>query len=124
MTSQQAFSYGAAGGILDNALRKIPPPKVDVQEKFIWNLVNVTKFDFREKYVATLDDDGRKQLVEGVLEKFSTDTLPILQQTDKQWVHGDMNEQNVLFAGTNVSGIIDFDDLVYSHRVVDLATAL
>lgn len=129
MTDSQAFNYGAAGAVLDVAMHKIPPPEIDVQEKFIWNSVNVMKFGIREKYVKTLKNNDRKDLVEKVLEQFSSETLPKLLGTEKQWVHGDLNEQNILYSDEksnpdDLVGIIDFDDLLYSHRVVDLASAL
>ena len=35
-----------------------------------------------------------------------------------------MNDQNILLNNGDVAGIIDFDDNVYSYRVVDIATGL
>ena len=48
----------------------------------------------------------------------------------KQWIHGDLNEQNTLFSHLNetisndVAGIIDFDDIVHSYRIIDFASCL
>jgi aminoglycoside phosphotransferase len=41
-----------------------------------------------------------------------------------QYCHGDFQLENVLFAGGEVSGIVDFDSLMFSARELDLAFAL
>ena len=131
MKDEEAYDYGVAAAVLDASIQKESPPDVDVQETFIWNSANILKYGFREKYVKSLKDPDRKTLVEGILEKFSGE-IPQLLTTPKQWVHGDLNDQNILFADNDAQktgmnklvGIIDFDDLLDTHRVVNLANAL
>ena len=41
-----------------------------------------------------------------------------------QWIHGDIQLENVLFHNDRVSGIVDFDNVNFSLRELDLMFAL
>lgn len=88
-------------------------------------------------YIKSVSNDSQRAVLTQVLDRFRAETLPKLQTLKhKQWVHGDIADHNVLKAvdGGNegviegaanvVTGVIDFDDAVISHRILDLSFAL
>lgn len=74
----------------------------------------------------------RCRILESILKEFSERTLPKLKGLRKGFIHGDLNDYNILVSegrsqvlprGLEVSGFIDFGDLCYSHPICDLAIA-
>ena len=128
MSNKQAFNYGKSIAILDSALKNIAAPEIDMQENFIWNLIKVRSNNFHELYVNHLADTDNKHIIEDILQIFGNEVLPKLNMLPKQWIHGDLNEQNILQDELDncdeITGILDFDDMVYSSKVVDIATGL
>ncbi len=60
------------------------------------------------------------------LHRFTTDIAPALAQLSTQVVHADFNPHNLLTDPAqpdHLTGILDFGDMVRSHRICDLATA-
>ena len=102
-------------------------PEYDAQRKFKWNLIYATE-NVYNPYVTSMTDVGRKQIAENILNEFNNDVIPKLRRLPKQWIHGDLNNFNVLqheFDESNeIVGIIDSDNMVYTYRVVELATML
>ena len=76
------------------------------------------------EYIALIKDEDMKRCCEDVLLLFKNRVTPFVHDLPKQWIHTDLNDQNVLQGETQMVGIIDFDELLYSYRVVDIATAL
>ncbi|XP_047132476.1 hydroxylysine kinase [Hydra vulgaris] len=75
-------------------------------------------------YITLIKDEVVKKLCEDVLCLFENNVLPIIHNLPKQWIHTDLNDQNILQNNKQLVGVLDFDELLYSYRVVDLATAL
>ena len=72
-----------------------------------------------------IEDTGLRQLIEPVLDRFDS-IKPILLTLRTQVIHNDMNPGNVLLDESEprqISGIIDFGDLVKSPLIIDLAVA-
>ncbi len=78
-------------------------------------------------------NSARLDLSRPLLETFSADELTAtfdwFDRTDlstlpRQVIHNDFHPGNVLVTDGTVSGIIDFGDVVYTARVVDLSLAL
>jgi Ser/Thr protein kinase RdoA (MazF antagonist) len=63
------------------------------------------------------------QLHREVIERFSAETLPALQNLPHQVIHNDGHPGNLLVRGGRLAGILDFGDAVYSARVCDLAVS-
>jgi Ser/Thr protein kinase RdoA (MazF antagonist) len=71
-------------------------------------------------------DKGRRALPQRALERFTSHVIPILKELRVQVVHNDFNPHNILLDPENcdeISGIIDFGDMVQAPLVQDLATA-
>ena len=105
----------------------ISAPEYDAQKNFKWNLIYGTE-NVYNPYVTSMTDTGRKQTAENILNEFNNDVIPKLRRLPKQWIHGDLNNFDVLqheFDESNeIVGIIDSDNMVYTYRVVELATML
>ncbi|MDX6470985.1 MAG: hypothetical protein QOF75_2788, partial [Gaiellaceae bacterium] len=70
-------------------------------------------------------DDGRRRLVESVLDRYDTNVTPRWARLRAQVVHGDLNLDNVLFDDTGrISGIVDFGDVGHTAQVGDFAIGL
>ncbi|WP_437437234.1 aminotransferase class III-fold pyridoxal phosphate-dependent enzyme [Shinella daejeonensis] len=75
-------------------------------------------------HVDMIDDPEKRDAVRAVLHRFTTDTLPRLAGCPRQIIHNDANDYNVLLdANGNVSGLLDFGDMVKTYRVVEIAVA-
>ena len=63
--------------------------------------------------------------VEGVLEEFERDGLPLFSRLRRQFIHNDANPDNVLSNRRDraVTGFIDFGDVVEAPLVADVAIA-
>ena len=70
-------------------------------------------------------DAGLRAAVSDCIDEFEAQSLPYLQSSRRQVIHGDLNPGNVLLAGDNASiaGVIDFGDMVRAPIIADLAIA-
>jgi 4-aminobutyrate aminotransferase-like enzyme len=70
-------------------------------------------------------DNGRRELVSTVLDRFDTNTARPLAAVRSQVVHNDMSPDNVLVdGGGRITGITDFGDMTFTALVCDLAVTL
>ena len=76
-------------------------------------------------------DSSHRELVLQVCRRFKEEVLPKLPCLDKQVIHGDLNDCNIIVTnpksdkdGRYNFGIIDFADLNKSYRVFEVAVAL
>ena len=71
-------------------------------------------------------EEGGRAVVEAALDRFETHVAPLLPSLRCQFVHGDLNPYNLLVNPANpdeVTGILDFGDMVKTPLVTDLAIA-
>ena len=92
-----------------------------------WLAWDLTQLDQLLELVLFLPDDERRIAVASVLAEITANTLPALRRTPRQMVHNDFHGGNVVVdphARNFVTGILDFGDVVRSHRCADLAIAM
>lgn len=73
-----------------------------------------------------IEDHQLKQLVEKTLDRFDQHVKPRLDTLRTQVIHNDLNLDNVLMDKQDpdqISGVIDFGDIVKSPLIIDLAIA-
>ena len=70
--------------------------------------------------VATLP---RNDMVKRVLERFNRRVKPALEDLRWQVIHNDANDYNILLNDGMVTGLLDFGDMLYAPRVVEVAVA-
>ena len=58
------------------------------------------------------------------MNQYESNVVPYFLELRKSTIHNDANNWNILFKGNDVSGIIDFGDISYSHLINELAIAI
>ena len=77
----------------------------------------------RSLLVHVSDSDVRQQL-ETVLDVFEEHVTPALKSLPRQVIHNDANTENILLdTSGDLSGIIDFGDLLWAPRIIEVSTA-
>jgi len=88
----------------------------------MWDLA---AFANMRSFTSAIERQDRRDLVLGVLEAYETSVLPLADGLPKATLMGDFNEANIIMDDRiRVSGVIDFGDIIYSHRVNELAIAM
>lgn len=120
-----AFLYdlGAFLGKLDRALASFTHEGMhrDLQ----WDLKNAGQL---EDFLHYIEDSSHRNLVARFLKRLDTHIAPLAGRLRQQVIHNDANDNNVLVHEpqngiANVSGIIDFGDMVYTYTVGEIAIA-
>jgi 4-aminobutyrate aminotransferase-like enzyme/Ser/Thr protein kinase RdoA (MazF antagonist) len=113
-------ALGRAAGRLTKALSGVMHPGAH-RPDFLWNL------DHAQRCRAWLSDiaaPADRDLVERALDRHARRAVPHLERLRAAVVHHDLNDHNLLVAGDEVTGIIDFGDLHMGRQVNELAVLL
>ncbi|MDH4020396.1 MAG: phosphotransferase [Xanthomonadales bacterium] len=73
-----------------------------------------------------IEDSDLKKIIAQTLDKFVSESKPVLDTLRTQVIHNDMNPGNVLMSNKQpekISGLIDFGDMTRSPLIIDLAVA-
>ncbi len=105
--------------------------KLDVALSTFSHSIPTTQLKWDLKYAVELIEVGlphianpaHRAIVTHFLNEHERWVQPRLSELRQQFIHNDANDYNVLVAGNQVSGIIDFGDMVYSHLVYESAIA-
>ncbi len=100
-----------------------------LHRQFHWDLAEAS--DIVSTRIDSIVDDEQRRFIEYFREQFEKHTSPLLDQLPKSVIHSDANDGNVIVQqaalgvpATNIVGLIDFGDAVYSWTVGDLAIAV
>jgi 4-aminobutyrate aminotransferase-like enzyme/murein DD-endopeptidase MepM/ murein hydrolase activator NlpD len=81
-------------------------------------------------YRPLITDATLGTAIDAIVQRFETHVRPLLPALPRRAIHNDLNDYNVLVAGTlagsdsvRVSGVVDFGDMVHSYAIGDLAIA-
>ena len=114
-----ATSLGTLLGHLDLALKGFSHP--GARRVYGWDLAQA---EMHLAHVPLIDDMEKRDRVADILNRFSTVIRPALDACPRQVIHNDANDYNtVLDAEGQVSGLLDFGDMVETQRVVEIAVA-
>jgi Ser/Thr protein kinase RdoA (MazF antagonist) len=111
---------GRAAAHLTKALVGI---KNDLNRPLLWDIASAPR---TRPFLQYVDDLEHRELLAAVLDNAENATLPGLALLPRQWIHNDLNLNNLLVdpkRPEHVLGIIDFGDMVVEPRVVELAIA-
>ncbi|NBO63991.1 MAG: aminotransferase class III-fold pyridoxal phosphate-dependent enzyme [Acidobacteria bacterium] len=119
---------GRQAGEMNRRLAGFDHPSV--HRDLVWDLAN--GLQLIEQYQEMVTDKADREWVEHVAAQFRTVTAPLLPRLRQSTIHNDLNDYNLLVetAGAagerhqQLSGIIDFGDLVWSWTVGELAILL
>ncbi len=119
-TEALARATGAALARLTTALEDFDHPAAD--HILLWDL---RQFPRLAPLMPALPEDLRPT-AQAFLHHFEANIAPALTRLPHQIVHADFNPHNLLAdpaQPNTLTGILDFGDMVRSHRICDLATA-
>ncbi len=119
-TPALARATGAALARLTIALSDFEHPAAD--HSLLWDL---RQFPRLRPLLPALPAD-LAPIAKDFLQRFEDQIAPALARLPRQIVHADFNPHNLLADPAQpdrLTGILDFGDMVLSHRICDLATA-
>jgi len=91
------------------------------QPDFLWNLDNAI---FTKQYIADIEKSDDKELVEYFYDRYEKLVVPRLERMRSCVIHSDANTYNLVVQGDEISGLIDFGDMLFAKQVNELAIAL
>jgi len=77
-----------------------------------------------QKYIKHIETPQQRKLVDYFFLQFSEIVLPEIPNLRRCVIHSDANDWNLLVQDDQISGIIDFGDMVYSSLINELAIAI
>ena len=113
-------SFGRFLAEIDLKLQHFRSPIIAARQ-WEWDIQYLT---LNENYINNIPDVKDRNTVLYFIQQFKENVLPIAPTLRKQIIHGDANDWNVLASNGEVSGIIDFGDLVHSFLINELAIAI
>ncbi|MBN1196753.1 MAG: aminotransferase class III-fold pyridoxal phosphate-dependent enzyme, partial [Candidatus Aminicenantes bacterium] len=122
-TPRLAYRLGAFLARVDKSLAGFYH---DAQNReLVWDLCRAPELSV---HVHTLKDPQLQQAVSRILAEAGEKTIPALAGCPRQVVHNDANDHNVLLGNADpwvpeISGLVDFGDLINTYRVCEPAIA-
>ncbi len=100
---------------VDRALEGFDHPAAHRELK--WDLARA---DWIGEYLHHIENPNRRDLVEGILDRYRTIDLSAVRHGI---IHGDANDHNIIVRNGEVAGLIDFGDVHFGAPVCELAIA-
>lgn len=119
-SASQRVQLGASLAGLDLALRDFAHPAAS--HDLLWN---VARADRLAHLVEPIVGDAQRKIVRHFMDRFVIELLPRLASLRAQVIHNDFHLYNVLVAAddpTEVTGIIDFGDMIHAPLASEVAT--
>jgi len=110
---------GAMAARLARALRGFFHPAA--RHELLWDL---TQAPALRTLTHHIEEQGRRRVVDEILDHFDAEVLPQLKTQRAQVIHNDISGLNTLVDGNRVTGILDFGDLIHAPLVCDLAVPI
>ena len=118
--------FGRTVASLGSALADFDHPAI--HRDFYWDLANARRVIAQHR--ALVSDHALGTAIDTIVDRFDRCVGPVLSRLPRRAVHGDLNDYNVLVSGeptsaqgVEVTGVVDFGDMVFSYGVADLAIA-
>jgi hydroxylysine kinase len=114
-------SIGSTLARFDRALAGFSHPAES--HELSWDIVHAAEL---RPLLAEIEDTGRRDRVEGVLDRFESTVAPALATLRWQVIHNDLSLFNILVdkdAPSQVAGVLDFGDMVRAPLIDELAIA-
>ncbi|MGN6494236.1 MAG: aminotransferase class III-fold pyridoxal phosphate-dependent enzyme [Agriterribacter sp.] len=111
-------SLGNLLGRMDKALEDFSHPTM--HRYYLWDISKAADAGAK---LHCIKDHERRRIAGYFLLQFETEVLPFISEFRHIYAHHDANDTNVLVQGNEVTGLIDFSDMVYTTLVNNLAVA-
>lgn len=122
------FSLGKGLGSLTRALAEFDHPST--HRKFHWDLAQAP--EVIAKWLPIVENSEMVSRIKSIMDHFESDVMPLLPDLGQSVIHNDANDYNIIVGGNKsvrernqeLVGFVDFGDIVFSHRVNDLAITI
>ena len=115
-----ASSLGGFLAEMDLELETLNIPSLKYRES-PWDL---NHFLENETLLPYITDPEKRKTVHYVFMKYTEEVWPVRTQLPLSIIHSDANDWNILVKDGQVTGLIDFGDMVFSQRINETAIAL
>ncbi len=118
-TARQRSNIGLMMARMQKALESFD--HASANHKITWDMAHAPDL---AAVLHCLPNEEERQRLAACLDRFKADVLSRLDELPTQVIHNDFNSENILVDPDNtdeVSGIIDFGDMVRAPRVFDVA---
>ena len=126
-TTEHFFQIGKFVGKLDLALKSFDHPAYKTRDS-IWFLSSIPQLP---KYLSAVKDEKDRTLIQGIIDAFNNEIVPVTDSFEKGVIHGDLNEQNILMKPRasdasvyDVFTAIDFGDSQRNPLIFELAITI
>ncbi|MEM7123643.1 MAG: phosphotransferase [Pseudomonadota bacterium] len=92
-------------------------------QALVWD---IRRADAMRQHLALIGDGAAEEMVRETLDRFAAQTLPTMAGLRHQVIHNDANRGNILAVpgdDAEISGVIDFGDMVDGPLIQDVSTA-
>ena len=113
-------SLGSLAGILDRELFD-EDEAVFRYRKLEWDLAGFMELKGLSNHI---DDPRNRTLAEYYFMKYNEVVAPVYASLRKSLIYNDFNDWNILTRDGNLSGLIDFGDMIHTATIHELAIAL
>ena len=123
--SKKIYGIGQRLGGFIRAYNEFNSPGLDFRKEYLWDTANLHVV---EQYFPKIQDFVAKKdldLLRKYFDLFMKEIKPIIHGFLPSCIHSDLNEMNLLVNDTGeLSGVIDYTDMVYSYRIFDIGNCL
>ncbi|GAB1866578.1 Hydroxylysine kinase [Camponotus japonicus] len=122
MTDKLLYKVGNLAAKIDEILVGFNHPAYD-NHRTLWMLTSLPRI---QQFTYAIKSSLDKQLVHDVIVTFQKEVLPIVDRLEQGFIHGDLNEQNIIMSpdGEDIAAVIDFGDCHRNCRIFELAITL
>lgn len=118
ITGSLYLDLGYFLGKMDKALINFSHPAMHRQHP--WDIVTAADANAKLKFIKNHE---QRRIAGYFLLQFETEVVPVLSSLRHAYVHNDANDYNILVKNNEVTGLIDFGDMVYTALINNLAIA-
>ena len=105
-------------GRMDKKLENFSHPAM--HRSYLWDISKAADANGK---LDCIKNHERRRIAGYFLLQFETEAQPLLSSLRHAYAHHDANDTNVLVQGENISGLIDFGDMVFTALINNLAVA-
>lgn len=109
-------NLGSFMGTMDHSLQDFS--HTAMHRHYTWDVSRASDANAKLKYIKNHE---KRRIAGYFLLQFDTEVLPKIHSLRHAYIHNDANDYNILVDETNVTGLIDFGDMIYTALINNLA---
>jgi Ser/Thr protein kinase RdoA (MazF antagonist) len=113
------FNIGSMVGLFSQIMKDFDDPAAHRSHR--WNLTEVAQ---HRKSISLIEDHEKANLLRWAFDQWESRAAVHFDDLPWQFIHGDLNPENLMMEGDQVTGLVDFGDACMNPAVCDLAICL